>query len=105
MASYVAKFQIKDLTSGFRAIKTEKAKNLIYLLPNAYSYPTTMTLAALRNGWSLKYIFINVNQRKKGKSNIKLFADGFRFFIIIAKICTLYSPFRIFLPVSFVMFM
>jgi glycosyltransferase involved in cell wall biosynthesis len=101
LASYVAKFKIKDLTSGFRAVKSDLARQFLYLLPNTYSYPTTLTLSVLRSGRPLQYIPVEVKNRKTGKSNIGLFKDGVRFFMIIVKICTLYSPFRIFLPVSF----
>jgi glycosyltransferase involved in cell wall biosynthesis len=104
LASYVAKFDIQDLTSGFRAIKSDIAQQFLYLLPNSYSYPTTLTLAVLRTGRALKFVPIKVKVRKAGKSNIKIFKDGVRFFMIIVKICTLFSPFRIFLPVSFIMF-
>ena len=102
--SYVAKFNIQDLTSGFRAIKTDIAKQFIYLLPNTYSYPTTLTLSVLRSGLSVKYISVSMGKRKKGKSNIRSLRDGVRFLMIIIKICTLYSPFRVFLPVSFATF-
>jgi len=105
MASYVAKFPIKDLTSGFRAVKADIARNFLYLLPNTYSYPTTLTLGVLRNGGSVKYIPIKMLKRKAGKSNISLFRDGVRFFMIISRISTLYSPMRVFLPVSFLMFL
>jgi glycosyltransferase involved in cell wall biosynthesis len=105
LASYVAKFYIQDLTSGFRAVKSKIAKNFLYLIPNTYSYPTTLTLSVLRSGWSLKFIPIKIKARSAGKSSIKLIRDGVRFFMIIAKICTLYSPLRIFLPVSFTIFM
>lgn len=104
LASYVAKFNVQDLTSGFRAIKLDIAKQFLYLLPNSYSYPATMTLAVLRTGRALKYVPVTVKIRKAGKSNINIFKDGIRFFMIIVKICTLFSPFRIFLPVSFIMF-
>jgi len=104
LASYVAKFPIRDLTSGFRAVKAEIAHNFLYLLPNTYSYPTTLTLGVLRSGRSVKYIPIHIENRKKGKSKIRVFRDGIRFFLIITKICALYSPLRIFLPVSFIMF-
>ncbi len=103
-ASYVAKFSIKDLTSGFRAVKTKVARNFLYLLPNTYSYPTTLTLGVLRSGMSVRYIPIKTRRRKTGKSNIRMLKDGVRFFMIITRICTLYSPMRVFLPVSFVMF-
>ena len=104
-ASYVAKFSIKDLTSGFRAVKANVARNFLYLLPNTYSYPTTLTLGVLRSGMSVKYVPIKTRKRKAGKSNIRLLQDGVRFFMIITRICTLYSPMRVFLPVSFVMFL
>jgi glycosyltransferase involved in cell wall biosynthesis len=104
LASYVSNFYIEDLTSGFRAIKVDLARSFLYLLPNTYSYPTTLTLGILRSGLSVKYIPINAHPRKSGKSNIKLFSDGIRFFMIITKICTLYSPLRVFLPVSCSMF-
>lgn len=104
-ASYVAKFPVLDLTSGFRAIKADVAREFIYLLPNTYSYPTTITLGVLRSGRSIKYQPINIRRRQGGKSGIRLVSDGIRFFMIITKICTLYSPFRIFLPVSFFLFM
>ena len=89
-ASYVAKFPIKDLTSGFRAVKAEIAREFLYLLPNTYSYPTTMTLGVLRTGRSLSYVPINARKRQKGKSKIKFFRDGTRFFMIIIRICTFY---------------
>lgn len=104
LATYVSKFRIMDLTSGFRAVKSPIAHNFLYLLPNTYSYPTTLTLGVLRSGRSLKYLPVSLQVRKVGKSNIRLFHDGIRFFMIITKICALYSPLRIFLPVSCFMF-
>jgi glycosyltransferase involved in cell wall biosynthesis len=104
-ASYVAKFQVMDLTSGFRSIKADLARNLLYLLPNSYSYPTTITLAVMRGGRRVKYVPINTQARKKGKSNIKVMRDGVRFLMIILKICALYSPLRIFLPMSAFLFL
>ena len=104
-ASYVTKFDVRDLTSGFRAIKTEIARSFLYLLPNTYSYPTTITLGVLRNGNSVKYMPIRTQKRTQGKSQIRLFQDGVRFFMIITRIATLYSPMRVFLPVSFTLFM
>ena len=104
-ASYVAKFSIKDLTSGFRVVKANVARNFLYLLPNTYSYPTTLTLGTLRSGMSVKYIPVDIKKRQTGTSNIKMIQDGARFFMIIIRICTLYSPMRVFLPVSFGMFL
>ena len=103
-ASYAANFRIKDLTSGFRAIKAGIARNFLYLLPNTYSYPTTLTLGVLRSGLSVKYLPITTSKRAKGSSKVKLLQDGVRFFMIITRIATLYSPMRVFLPVSVAMF-
>ncbi len=99
-ASYVTKFRVKDLTSGFRAVNAGMAKRFLYLFPNTYSYPTTLTLSVLRSGRSVKYVPISSKKRQKGNSGINFFKDGVRFFMIIIKICTLFSPLRIFLPVS-----
>lgn len=104
LASYVTKFPVKDLTSGFRAVKSDIAHNFLYLLPNTYSYPTTLTLGVLRTGRGLKYVPINAKKRKTGNSKIRILRDGVRFFLIITKICALYSPLRIFLPISVFMF-
>ena len=104
LASYVSKFAVKDLTSGFRVVKAKIAKSFIFMLPNTYSYPTTLTLGVLRSGWSVKYVPIRIQKRISGHSSIKIFKDGVRFFMIITRIATLYSPMRVFLPVSFIMF-
>lgn len=103
-ASYITKFQVEDLTSGFRLVRKEEAAKYIYLLPNQFSYPTTLTMAYLRSGRSVKYVPIKAHKRK-GKSKIKIFRDGVRFMLTIAKIATLYSPFRIFLPLSLFFFL
>lgn len=102
-ASYVTRFNVEDLTSGFRLVRLSVAKQFIYLLPNTFSYPSTLTLGYLRSGRSVKYIPIQTKART-GKSKIKLIKDGTRFFLIITKIATLFSPFRVFLPMSFAFF-
>ena len=98
-ASYVTRFKVKDLTSGFRVLSRRDALRFIDLLPNTFSYPTTLTLAFLRSGLTVKYVPIHSLYRA-GQSKITLVTDGVRFFLIIAKIATLFSPFRVFLPVS-----
>ncbi len=102
-ASYITKFPVKDLTSGFRLMKASVVRQYIYLLPNTFSYPSTLTLAYLRSGRSVKYVPIATKVRV-GKSKIKLLEDGSRFFLIITKVATLFSPLRIFLPVSLFFF-
>lgn len=103
-ATYVTKFPIQDLTSGFRLVRLSVARQFIYLLPNTFSYPSTLTLGYLRSGRSVKYIPIQTKART-GRSKIKLLRDGTRFFLIITKVATLFSPFRVFLPMSVALFL
>ena len=103
LASYMTNFKIEDLTSGFRAFKRERILPLVHLFPNGFSYPTTSTLAMLKAGANLKYIPIQAAERV-GKSKVRLLYDGSRFFLIILKLVTLFSPMRIFLPVSLLFF-
>jgi glycosyltransferase involved in cell wall biosynthesis len=103
-ASYVCGRKIEDLTSGFRAVKADIASGFIYLLPNTFSYPTTITLATVRSGYSLAYVPIKT-ARRVGSSKIKLLRDGSRFLLIILKIATLFSPLKVFLPASVSMFL
>ncbi|WP_163336859.1 glycosyltransferase family 2 protein [Desulfopila sp. IMCC35008] len=103
IASYVTHFKIEDLTSGFRLVKKDVVQQFIYLLPNTFSYPTTLTMSYIKSGRSLKYVPIQ-SRKRLGKSKIKLVNDGVRFLLIIFKIATLFSPLRIFLPLSLLMF-
>jgi len=104
LASYVTHFNVEDLTSGFRAMRRRDALRFIDLLPNTFSYPTTLTLAFLRSGLTIKYVPIQTLYRA-GQSKISLVTDGIRFLLIITKIATLFAPFRIFLPVSVFFFL
>lgn len=102
-ASQVAGHRIRDLTSGFRIVKAKKFAEFLSLLPNGFSYPTTSTMAFFRSGYLVHYVSISVNKRK-GKSHIRPIRDGARFLIIIFKVATLYSPLKVFLPISFLFF-
>jgi glycosyltransferase involved in cell wall biosynthesis len=102
-ASYVTKFRIQDLTSGFRVVRQRTVQKFVDLLPNTFSYPSTITMAYLRTGRSIKYVPIQTNARK-GRSKIKLLQDGTRFILIIIKVATLFSPLRVFLPISAFLF-
>lgn len=104
IASYMTGHKIEDLTSGLRIVDAKKFKQFLYLLPNGFSYPTTITMAFFRAGYSINYFPI-FTPKRKGKSHIKLLRDGSRFFLIIFKIGTLYSPLKLFLPVSIFSFL
>ncbi|MFQ5900583.1 MAG: glycosyltransferase family 2 protein [Thermodesulfobacteriota bacterium] len=103
-ASYVAHKKISDLTSGFRAIKRKIAMKYLYMLPNTFSYPTTLTLGLMKSGHSVSFVPIEAGKRK-GVSKIKPFRDGVRFLLIITRIATVFSPFRVFLPISIFLFL
>ncbi len=104
LATYMTGFEIQDLTSGFRAVRRDKFLSILYLLPNKFSYPTTSTMAFFRSGYFVGYEPIVAAQRSGNGSHIKIIRDGFRFLIIILKIGALYSPMRLFLPISLFMF-
>jgi len=95
--------KILDLTSGFRVVRAELFRKFLYLLPNGFSYPTTITMAFLRSGYPICFEPIPVADRI-GKSHIRPLKDGVRFLVIIFKIATLYSPLKVFLPVSALFF-
>lgn len=99
VASWLTGRRIPDLTSGFRVAKARLFKQFLYLLPNGFSYPTTITMAFLRSGYPICFEPIPVAKRI-GKSHIRPIRDGIRFFVIIFKIATLYSPLKIFVPIS-----
>ena len=104
LATYMTEHPVEDLTSGFRAVKADKFRDFLYLLPNGFSYPTTSTMAFFRAGYSVSYVPIHASKRI-GKSHIQPIKDGVRFFLIIFKIATLFSPLKMFLPIAVVLFL
>lgn len=103
LASYMTGQRVEDLTSGFRAVRADKFREFLYLLPNGFSYPTTCTMAFFRAGYSVAYEPIHASKRI-GKSHLNLFKDGIRFLLIIFKIGTLYSPLKLFFPLAMAFF-
>lgn len=104
LATWMTGQQVEDLTSGFRVVKADKFRKFLYLLPNGFSYPTTITMSFFRAGFSIAYLPIHTPRRATGKSHIRPTRDGLRFLLIIFKIGTLYSPLKLFLPISLVFF-
>lgn len=104
LASHMVGQRVEDLTSGFRAVRAERFKEYLDLLPNGFSYPTTITMAFFRSGYAVGYVPIHANTRT-GKSHIRPLYDGLRFVLIIFRIGTLYSPLKLFLPISLVFFL
>ncbi|OGS92178.1 MAG: glycosyl transferase [Gallionellales bacterium GWA2_60_18] len=104
LASYMTNHRIEDLTSGFRAVRADKFREFLYLLPNGFSYPTTSTMAFFRSGYAVAYEPIHAAKRV-GSSHIQPFRDGVRFLLIIFKIGSLYSPLKLFFPFSVFFFL
>jgi len=104
LSSWMVGHRIQDLTSGFRAARANLFKESLHLLPNGFSYPTTITMAFFRAGYRVGYVPIQAGKRKGTSSHIRPMRDGVRFVLIIFKIATLYSPLKIFLPISTLFF-
>jgi glycosyltransferase involved in cell wall biosynthesis len=99
LASYLTERRIPDLTSGLRAARREHLLEFVHLLPNGFSTPTTTTLAFIKAGYNVTFEPIQV-QPRVGASKIRLARDGARFFVILIKVITIFSPLRVFVPLS-----
>lgn len=104
VATWMTGFKVHDLTSGFRAVRAGKFREFLHLLPNGFSYPTTITMAFFRSAYPVCYVPIQVASRI-GKSHIRPLRDGVRFLLIIFKIATLYSPLKLFVPTGAAFFL
>jgi glycosyltransferase involved in cell wall biosynthesis len=100
LASLITARPILDLTSGFRACRAERFREFLALLPNGFSYPTTITMAFLRSGYPVTFIPIEVAERI-GRSHLRPWRDGIRFLLIIFRIGALFSPLKVFAPIAF----
>ena len=100
LASWMTGHRILDLTSGFRAVRADRFREFLHLLPNGFSYPTTSTMAFFRSGYPVAYVPVRVDRRIGTTSHIRPLKDGVRFLLIIFKIATLYSPLKLFAPVG-----
>jgi len=98
--------RVADLTSGFRAARRECFLEFLHMLPNGFSYPTTSTMAFFRAGYNVGFVPVEVRARdESGKSHIRMFRDGARFLLIIFRVGTLYSPLKLFIPISLFFFL
>jgi glycosyltransferase involved in cell wall biosynthesis len=100
LASWMTGHRIADLTSGFRAVRADRFREFLHLLPNGFSYPTTCTMAFFRSAYPVAYVSIPVAKRIGTSSHIRPLRDGLRFLLIIFKIASLYSPLKLFAPAS-----
>lgn len=105
LASWMVGQKVDDLTSGFRAVRAEKFRKFLYMLPNGFSYPTTITMSFFRAGYAVGYVPIHAPKRIGNSSHMRIVRDGVRFLLIIFKIGTLYSPLKLFFPISMLFFL
>ncbi len=100
-ATLITGHRVADLTSGFRVVRAAHFRRFLYLLPNGFSYPTTITMAFFRSGYPVCYVPIIASQRSgDSRSHIRPMRDGVRFLLIMFKVATLYSPLKLFVPIS-----
>lgn len=105
LGSYLTGMQIDDLTSGFRAMKRDKILEFVHLLPNRMSYPTTSTMAFIKAGYSVTFVPIEAHRRVAGQSSQRLLRNGIVFGTIILRMVTLFSPLKVFSPISLLLFL
>ena len=104
VAGYLAGRRIPDLTSGFRGARREYLREFLHLLPNGFSTPTTTTLAFIKAGYNVTFVPIEA-QTRVGHSKIRLSRDGMGFLMILLRVITIFSPLKIFLPISLASFL
>jgi glycosyltransferase involved in cell wall biosynthesis len=105
LASWMVGQKVDDLTSGFRAVRADKFRKFLYMLPNGFSYPTTITMCFFRAGYAVGYVPIDALKRIGSSSHMRIVRDGVRFLLIIFKIGSLYSPLKLFFPISVFFFL
>ena len=103
LASYLTGRPIPDLTSGFRGIRTSVLREFLHLLPNGFSTPTTTTLACIRAGYNVAFEPVDAGTRT-GQSKMRVARDGTKFLLILLRVITIFSPLRIFAPISAIAF-
>jgi glycosyltransferase involved in cell wall biosynthesis len=103
LAGYLTGRKVPDLTSGFRGARRAHLREFLHLLPNGFSTPTTTTLAFIKAGYNVHFEPIEADARV-GQSKIRLARDGSKFLLIVLKIVTVFSPLRVFLPISLAAF-
>lgn len=102
IANYLAEQKIPDLNCGFRLIKKSEIMRFFHILPNGFSFSTTTTLVFIKDGLNVKFIPVEINKRA-GKSTVKP-KDAYRMFTLILRMILLFSPLKVFMPASGLLF-
>lgn len=104
VATWMSGHVVQDLTSGLRVVKAARFREFLHLLPNGFSYPTTSTMAFFRSGYTVGYEPVDV-QPRRGTSHLNIWREGLRFMLIIFRTGTIYSPLKLFAPISGLLFL
>ncbi len=104
VANYLAQTRIPDLNSGFRAVRKDVAKLFLHILPNGFSFSTTLTLALFKEGYNTAYVPITTTPRV-GTSTVNPIRDGISTLMLIIRIVALFDPIKVFLPTSIALFL
>ncbi len=104
LASWMTGHTVPDLTSGLRVVDAARFREFLYLLPNGFSYTTSITMAFFRSGYPIHYVPVDVQARTANQSYIRMSRDGPAFVLVMMRVCTLYSPLKIFAPLSLLLY-
>lgn len=104
LADYLVNRHIPDLNSGLRMFKKELAMRYMRLFPDGFSFTSTITLALMADGWRVRYITIDYYKRE-GKSKVKPIKDAINYFTLVMRMILFFNPLKIFLPLSFALFL
>jgi len=105
VANYLSGYKIPDLNSGFRVFRKSLIETFLHFCPNGFSFTTTITLAYLREGYSIKYVPIDAQERVGRPSTVKFFRDGYKTFLLIIRVIVLFNPLKVFVPASIFLFL
>ena len=104
VANFLSGVKIPDLNSGLRVFRKSTIKSFLHFCPNGFSFTTTITLAYLREGYSVKYVPVDVEKRIGRASTVAFFRDGYGAFMLIVRVIVLFNPLKVFMPAALVIF-
>ncbi|MDY0094409.1 MAG: glycosyltransferase family 2 protein [Candidatus Vecturithrix sp.] len=98
-ANFIVGRKIADLNSGLRIFRRAFIKKILHLMPEGFSFTSTSTVAAIKMGFLIKFVPIQTRKRI-GTSSVRQVRHGFMVLMLILRLAVLFSPLRIFMPIS-----
>lgn len=102
LAGYLAGQRLPDINSGLRLMRKQLVQRYEFLLPDGFSFTTTITMSAACNGHAFVYVPINYHARL-GQSKIRP-RHAYDFTILILRTIVFFNPLKIFLPAGALLF-